>query len=380
LALAIWLIPCLIISIRVIARPYKRTVTPLYHGSVERWQARQPLYDGPAGMNYLPTFVPLFAPYHLLPVRAADLLWRWTAMGGLAAALWGFARHWGGQQGPGSEGRTFTLLSLLGLPLCLGALSNGQANAHLGAALLLASLCLLQARLWPAAVCLALAVAVKPLGVAALGLAVLCYPRLWWRAGVAVVAIFALPFFLAPWPYALNQFGAALENLRQCAEVTEHRFADLNGLLRTVGLPLGAQASLLVRAGAGLLWAAVCLGWVRRFQEPDRSLAWYALAGAYLMLFNPMTESNSYVVFGPALALWAWHWHLCGKQNLARLIVVGVLSMGLLPTLLRPWLGSSFALAWHPAVVILFLLVFAIQMRWRRPFVLGTKPVAPVLP
>ena len=88
----------------------------------------------------------------------------------------------------------------------------------------------------------------------------------------------------------------------------------------------------------------------------------YALATSYLMLFNPMTEANSYVILAPALGCWA-AWALSRPQMRAAGCVIGgiALSMGLLPNLVRPLFGNQFALFWHPTMTILFL---AILSRW----------------
>ena len=43
----------------------------------------------------------------------------------------------------------------------------------------------------------------------------------------------------------------------------------------------------------------------RRLGEPFRAMFLLALSTSYLMLFNPMNESNSYVILAPALGLWA---------------------------------------------------------------------------
>ena len=376
LVLVLWLIPCLVITIRVVARPLQRSVTPLYHHSVEHWQERQPLYQGPHGMNYLPTFVPLFAPYHALPLRWAEVLWRWTALAGLAVGLWGFARPWHGEPAREPPERTFALTSLLGVPLCLGALSNGQANAHFGVALLLAALCLATEHAWGAALFIALAMAIKPLGLAAAGLAVVCFPRLWWRLGAALLLILAIPFLLAPWPYVQSQFVAALQNLRECSEVTDHRFADLNGLLRTFGLPLGAQASLWIRAGAGAALAGFCFALARQLPRRERALTWLGAAATYLMLFNPMTEANSYVVFGPLVALWTWQFFMSDRQRLAWVLVGMLGTMSLLPTVFYSWLGNSFALAWYPAMALVFLAILIFQVCRRTSAPSAPEPLA----
>ena len=118
-----------------------------------------------------------------------------------------------------------------------GSHSNGQANAHLGAALLLGAVCLAQGRWWTAVLFVCLSVAIKPLGLAAVGLAFAVYPRLGWRLGVGLAGTLLLPFLCAPPDYVASQFADALANLRQCAVVTDNRFADLNGLLRAVRAP-----------------------------------------------------------------------------------------------------------------------------------------------
>ena len=143
---------------------------------------------------------------------------------------------------------------------------------------------------------------------------------------------------------------------------SEHRFADLNGLLRTFGIPLTGMASLVVRAGAGASLMLGCYFGVRRETEPRRALLWLSAAAGFLMLFNPMTEANSYVILAPVLGLMAL-WELAqGTPSLGWLLGSMVLTMGLLPNLLRPLFGNAFALAWHPAMTIGFLFVLAWQV------------------
>jgi len=350
LAGALWLVPFMVITVTVIHRPEKRSVTPLYHAAVTRWASHKALYDGPSGMNYLPTFVPIFAPFHALPLEIAEVLWRGTAMLGLA---WGLA--WLLDRRACDFPKQFALATLLCVPLCLGAIRNGQANAHLGAALLLAAGALRHERWWTAAWLLALSVALKPLGLAAVGLAFAAYPAMWWRLGITVSSIVALPLVFAPADYGLSQYQLALVNLKNCAEVTEHRFADLNGIFRTFGAPLSTKVSLAVRAGASLVFAASCWLVVRRTEAEERAVGWLAAAAGYLMLFNPMNEANSYVILAPALALWTLRFRTKNHSVVGWTLVGALATMSLLPNLLRPWLGNHFALAWHPFMTAVFL-------------------------
>jgi hypothetical protein len=277
----------------------------------------------------------------------------------LAAALWLFC---GEKCGPGRV-KAFVIVSAITLPLCLPALQFGQANAQLGAVLLLAAWCL-RAQRWSAAVVLLwLATCIKPLGLAALGLAWAAYPHLWWRLALGLPVFLGLPFLFATPAYAWTQYLAAWENLRQCSEVAEHRFADLNGLLRTFGTALTGKASLAARALAGGALMLVCWRTAQREIEPRRSLVWLGCAAGFLMLFNPMSEENSYVILAPALGLMAWWAFNAGAKQTAWLFAAMVLTMGLLPEPLRPLWGNRFALAWHPAMTIVFLAIILWQAR-----------------
>ena len=356
LAVVLWVVPMIVISVTVGIAPEKRTVTPLYHDAAAHWQAREPLYVGPAGMNYLPSFALLFAPYHALPSPWGDIAWRWTSAGLFAAGFGRWLKAWprGSTSSPAAR---FVILSAIALPLILPALRNGQANATLGGLFLLAA-AFLRERQWTlAAVFLGLTVAVKPLGIAAVGLALAAFPAAIPAILTSLFVVGVLPFLTAPTSYATTQFAASLENLRQCSATSEHRFADLNGILRTFGTELTGTPGLAVRAGVGALLFGCCFLWVRRQEEPWRSLTWYGFASAYLMLFNPMTEANSYAVLAPVLSLWAAAIHLGGSHRnaiAARILVAMALTMGLLPNVVRPWLGNHFALFWHPTMTLIF--------------------------
>jgi len=368
LGVALWGVPMVAITVMVILRPEHRSVTSLYHEAVAHWWAREPLYHGPGGMNYLPHFALLFSPFHVLPSALGNSLWRWTALAGLVCGLWQFVRR------EANAAKAFALVAAVVMPLSLGALRNGQANAHLGACLCLGAACLGEERYWPASLFLLLGLAIKPLGLVGIGLALAAFPPLGWRLGLGALGFAAVPFLVAPWDYAAGQHAAAWANLGYCAAVSEHRFADLNGLLRTFGFPLTGQASLAARALAGAFFFAGCRA-AAQMEAPRRALFWHGAAASYLMLFNPMTEANSYVVLAPALGLWAWHTARRGSLGQAYLLGGAALSMGVLPELLRHWLGNAFALAWHPALTLLFVGFLTLELKRERGLA-GAKPTA----
>jgi hypothetical protein len=364
LALALWILPMLVITIMVASRPWHRTVTPTYHRAVENWWAHKDLYAD-FDYHYLPQFVPLFAPFHLLPPQIGETLWRWVAAALLAWGLWRLLRSLAGSQAP----KRFLQATLICLPLCLPALRNGQANALLAGLFLLSIAFLTEKKWWEAALCMVLSLAVKQFSVVLLGLAVLVYAPLRWRIAAGLLALAALPFLFGPPDYVIAQHRAAFAHLQVCATVTEHRFADLNGIFRTLGWQLPPAVSSWVRAGAGGLMLLVWWLGARRLPEWPRAAWLYALAASYLMLFNPMTEANSYVILAPALATWAaWALGQPATRNAGWILAGMGLAAGVLPGLLHPFFGNHFALFWYPLTTLVFLAILT-SLIWqiRRP-------------
>jgi hypothetical protein len=352
----LWVVPMLVIGVMVALRPTHRTVTlDSYHVAAGNWWVGKSLYFGPSGMNYLPHFAVLFSPFHFVPLWLGEVLWRFCAAATLAGGLWLLMRA----LFRAAPERPFFWATVVAMPLCMTSLRNGNANALFGGVTLLAMVALLNRRWWLTLGLIALVTAIKPLGVVLLLLAPIVYGPLRWRLPVALAGLAVFPFLFGSPAYVCSQYQAAWGNLQSCAVVTEHRFADINGILRTFGAPLGPSASKLVRVLAGGLTAVVWWWGARRLREPLAGLWFYALATGYLMLFNPMNEENSYSILAPALGGWAAFFLFSPEAGSARslgwVIVAMALSMGLLPNVVRPLLGNRFALFWHPFMALVFL-------------------------
>ena len=358
-ALLLWILPMVVIAALVIHAPMSHTVTNgSYHPCAKAWWEGKSLYVGPSGMNYLPHFAILFTPFDLLPYTASEIVWRWCAALALASGLWQLTR----ELFPEETDRAFLWATILTVPLSLGALRNGNANAIFGGVTLLAIVAIMRKRWWVAAGWMALAVGLKPIGIVLFLLAGIYYVPLMWRLALAFAGLVVFPFLFASPAYVQSQFIDAAHNLQQCSAVSEHRFADLNGILRTFGTELPPGASTIVRVVSGALTAVLWLWGAWRLRAPWRELWLYALAAAYLMVFNPMTEANSYVIVAPAFAAWTVGLLFrtdAPRRALGWVIGAMVLSMAILPNPLRPLFHNSFALFWHPAITILFVAVLA---------------------
>jgi alpha-1,2-mannosyltransferase len=94
-------------------------------------------------------------------------------------------------------------------------------------------------------------------------------------------------------------------------------------------LPLPDKLNTLIRALAALVTLGLCW-WVARSRDSVRSaFTILLLAVVYLMLFNPRTETNSYVMLGAFAALWAAYEITVGRRrDIAAWLVALVVILG----------------------------------------------------
>jgi alpha-1,2-mannosyltransferase len=348
IGLALWLLPLAVVGVMVARDPSRRSVTPVFHLASERWWARSDLYADPRGYHYLPQFALLFSPFHALPKPLGDLAWRGSSV---ALVLWGLAAFLR-RTGPGEPGRRFLVAGALALAPCLGAVRNGQANLAFAGLCMLLAASLAGGRWNAAALCLVGLVALKPLGLVLVLLAPWVYRRTLAPLAAGLAAFAALPFAAAPAVYAAAQYRNAWAHLSGWSVTTESRFADLTALLRSAGWTLSSPVALALRAAAGL--ATLLLWWraASRSREPWRALTLVLLGTSYLMLFNPMTEKNSYAIVAPAFAVAAAVFLERPETRRAGNALAFVLvSVGVLPELL--WrVTRNFGLWWDPLTVL----------------------------
>jgi hypothetical protein len=367
----------LVLSVLSALRPLHRSVTLSYHDATTHWWARENIYVGPSGMNYLPHFVILYSPFHFLPLPVCEVLWRLCAAGALAGGLWALIRR----LFPTEPESPFFWATLVTMPLCMNSLRNGNANAVFGGVVLLSIVALVDRRWWLAVGLMILATALKPLGIVLLMLAPLVYAPVRWRLPIGIAGLALFPFLFANPTYVIGQHREAWHNLQSCAVVSEHRFADINGILRTFGTEFGPTVSKLVRVLSGGLTAILFWWGARRLRFSLSCLWFYALATIYLMLFNPMNEENSFVILAPAMGAWAALFLFSREDKNARtmgwLIVAMALSMGLLPNIVRPLFGNHFALLWHPTMAIVFLLMLIGFVQRTKPTVTSLQEQVP---
>src|SRR5438477_244661 len=92
LAVVLWSVGLLVVSVRVVAQPRSHSVYPIFAQARPGWvEGTYPLRKGHQGLHqfrYCPLVAAVFPPFRLVFDRAGYLLWRWlnacVLLGGLA--------------------------------------------------------------------------------------------------------------------------------------------------------------------------------------------------------------------------------------------------------------------------------------------------------
>ncbi len=320
-AAAIWLLVFLVIGADVARRPLRHTTMPTYRLATAHWWQGVDLYAANArdthdGFVYLPQAAVLFTPF-ALPSLAGDLLWRTAGFGLLAWAIYRLG-HVFVARGDVLAPRTWFWLSLFSVPSAMASLRNAQFDLPLAALIVLATVEIAEARWATAVLWLCLALALKPLALVPL----LLFGAIWFRTlaprlFIGLVILAALPFLHWNPAYVAHEYQRCAATIFSASQSHEPRFSDLGGLLDKLRVtpPDGVMTALRLAAAAGFL----ALAWIGRRRLDAITAAWLvgALSVNYLMLFNPRTETCSYVMLGPFIASLACLEWEAGRKPLA---------------------------------------------------------------
>lgn len=329
----LWIIPVIVVGCLVALNRYPDGTNQIYGDACSDWWARRDIYTGRQGMNYLPQFTLIFSPFYALGMPFGGILWRVISVLGLAWSL----RRLIAIVSPHPRSLDFFLGSLLAMPVCLGAVKFAQANVPFAAITTLAVVLLMEQRWKSAGVALVAAIAMKPLGLVLVLLAMCNYRRVILPVLVSGLLMLLVPFAFAPSEYVLTQYAGFIDNMRHCSQAAvEHRFANLNSIFEklsiNLSLPMQSAMNLLAAFGTLVLWLFAA----RRLAEPERGLLLLSLATVYLMLFNPMNESNSFVIIAPVMTAVAFRCrHTASNHTLAWCLSALLVATWILPELIH---------------------------------------------
>lgn len=325
-ALAGWALIGIIVVTIVAIDPTGRSATKEYQNAATRWwEGKKSLYKGKNNYLYLPQAAMVYTPFNLLPKRVGEPLWRLVCLGTLGFALWTAARH----LAPQNAGAVFLIATVLTLPSALASARNGQVNMPLAGLYLLTAITLARNRWTLAALLLAVSLALKPISIVPILLCGALYPRLILPLVLWLAALFGVAFLHHDPAFVSGQYQAFFDKLtNSAAKPTGHTWCDFAGMLRSFGLALPENILFFIRAGAAVLTFGICLLALRTHDTLRRALTVLLFSAIYLMLFNPRTETNSYIILGIFIGLLGAYEGLVNK-NLALTAVWVLIALAL---------------------------------------------------
>lgn len=287
-----------------------KPVNNAYAQGAQRWLEKQTLYEGGSGFIYLPQSAVLYAPFYSLPSVAEQSLWRFINVGLFALGIARLSRLAG--RGHGVE--LFPMVTWLVIPKTWTCACNGQATLAMTGLSMLALAEIHDRRWYRSAAMLVAALAFKPLVVVMMLLTFAIHRPLRIPLTLGLGLFFVAPFALRDADYVLNQYRAMLPMFGESAAMgLEPVWAQLFSLCSLAGIQVSAPLQTWLRLAAAVATLALCRHVVRRAQgessarlQTCRTPDWlvlFSLATAYLLLFNPRTENNSYVMLSPVLGL-----------------------------------------------------------------------------
>lgn len=346
LALIVWLILGIAVSVRTVVRPSSHTVFPIFAASAQHWwgdSSLYDLYDGLDRFRYPPVFALFVTPFNSLGLTTGGILWSWLSIAVFVAGLRQYVRDVLPSEWTQQRISVFLMLGALG---ALRGLWNAQSNALIAGFVLLGSAALARAASeasrrrqaaglyqtrgkpgtrdwWLAAVFLALAICLKLTPLAPVLLLMVLWPRQLAGRLLAVVAgLFLLPFLTRPPGIVFDHYGEWIDHLMESGNirwigfrdgwtvwiVLHHMLGGERGAL-FLGEPLASSWYHLVQLTSAAVVFLWCLWQRHRAKRLVLGPRWLihvslSMGLAWLMLLGPAVEHATYVFLAPPL-LWA---------------------------------------------------------------------------
>ena len=319
----IWLLFFAIVAVLAFFQPAQRNITHHYSRAAFNWWKSENMYSLQGkGFLYFPQSVLIYTPFSwqefpknlkefnkqplretLLPtlmLRLGEVFYRAFSLGIFGWAIWRMCHFF---RADATVASLFCLVTVLALPASLTAGRNGQFNMLLSASMILAALSVAGKNWWAATAWLIFGVIAKPLGLVPLLLFGALYRPLWGRLPLGLLVFAALSFIHYDPSYVIDQWQMCIKQVTVASIPPGNNFDDIAAMFRTFGFDLPDKQWFPVRAA----FAFVTLGLAWRLKKiyPETVAPFFvmALSAAYLMVFNPRTETVSYIILSPYVAL-----------------------------------------------------------------------------
>jgi hypothetical protein len=275
----------------------------VYRTGSHLWLQGQPLYteDGDQFL-YAPQAAILYAPFAVLPSSLGGCLWRLVNITVFALGAWRLLITCAARARP----HLFLVVSLFSISLSVGSALNGQFNLVMGGLMMLAAAATANGRWWSAALCLHLALALKPLALVPMLIMAALYPPILLRLAALIPLVLFGPFLTQAPSYVTAQYASFLHSLSaSSAKGDEKLFTHIFSTMRLMGLDLPSSLRHAARVAAAGITFLLCLMVRLRRPAGETSFFLFSLATGYLLVFNPRAEGMTYCLLGPALGIWS---------------------------------------------------------------------------
>jgi hypothetical protein len=126
---------------------------------------------------------------------------------------------------------------------------------------------------------------------------------MFFRIGLGILFLGVLSFLHFRPDYVIEQYKMMVETLRVAGQPNQRLFCDVQGLLITFGIMPEPRLMFLLRALAAIGALGTAILALRRYDSARGAFVCMMLSALYLVLFNPRTETNSYVLLAPFLGV-----------------------------------------------------------------------------
>jgi hypothetical protein len=329
LALLIWGVVLAGVAIHAYLYPWSHTVYNIYAPATRSWWTGEDMYVRRLDYyRYSPLFAIALTPFAYLSDSWGGALWKVFNCSFFAASLWVWARRALPAQLSRSEAAA---LFLLGLPLSLHSIYNGQANLIMLGAILLAFAALATERWNQAAGWLAVATLIKGYPVALALILIEIYPRRLAARFATALGIGLLVPFALQWPTVVTaQYASWFSHMKDSTDINRERLRTVDALLQIYYRRLPGEVPIVLAVLAGGMVLGLCTLWLRRRVSRRQLLTEvYLLFAAWVILFGPATEPCTYVIVAPAVAWTLLQEFRRPQAGLARsVLLVSLLLMG----------------------------------------------------
>ena len=276
-------------------------VDSIYYAAAQAWLHQQPLYHchGNGCFVYLPTSAVLFIPFGLLPLKTAELIYRFISIIIFTQGIYYFCRDITSYD----LKRTFFIVLLTTVLLSQPTLFVGQVHMMMAGLILLAVSAITREKWWRAAIALSFCFALKPTAIVFCLLSGALYPQTALKQILIIALLLSAVFLTQSSHYVLTQYhGFIQEFLHKMEYDTANipHWATLFGAIAFyTGHVVDGHMAFVIRmlAALGVVYLGIC---TQKTQNKNNAVYFiFTLGMCYLMLFNSRTENNDYVMMMP---------------------------------------------------------------------------------